>query len=233
VIDQIVSDPRDFFRGLDLAVYCTPLNATLGLLEAHRGFVGPETLLTDVVSLKRPIMERAREVGLQASFVGSHPMCGGEGAGFKESRDGLFVDARVWIVAEDALPEHVMKIQDFWTSLGAEGNTIDASRHDALMATASHLPQLTANALALAMSEVGIRREDLGPGGRDMTRLSGSDPEMWEDLLEHSPSDLFRALESVEKALAEVRGLISEGRGREVGKLMRRTRGWFKGEEWS
>ena len=197
VLDSGELNPEPFFRGLDLVVYCTPLRATLELFATHRPFMEPETLLTDVVSLKKPIMDRAEELGFGSSFVGSHPMCGGEGSGFQASTDRLYRGAPVWIVAGSAPPEKVARIQGFWSSLGAVGTLVEPAWHDALMAVASHLPQLTANALAIAMKRMAVSREDLGPGGRDMTRLAGSSPEMWEDLLRHSPENLSQALSIV------------------------------------
>ena len=233
VLDSGEMNPEFFFRGLDLVVYCTPLRVTLELLSAHKPFLESKTLVTDVVSLKKPIMERVEELGLGGSFVGSHPMCGGEGSGFQASRDRLYEGAPVWIVAGSAPPEKVARIQEFWASLGAFGTLVEPSRHDALMAVASHLPQLNSNALAVAMKTMGVRRKDLGPGGRDMTRLAGSSPEVWGDLLKYAPRDLVQALETVEGALAEMRTLIEEGRGDEIEEVMRETLAWSKGEEWS
>jgi len=233
VIHEIVEDLRDFFEGLELVVYCTPLGATLDLMEIHRPFLDPETLITDVVSLKAPVLAKAQALRLESTFVGCHPMTGGEGSGFEASREGLFDDARVWIVPGKASVEVVARIHEFWASVGARPAIIDASEHDALMAWISHVPQITANALARVLGEAGIRRETLGPGGGDMTRLSGSGPEMWKDLLEHAPPVLPEALEALERALSEIRIQLSDGRGDEIADTMERTREWYKGEPWS
>jgi prephenate dehydrogenase len=233
VVDEGMGDPKTFFDGLDLVAYCTPLNAALHLLEDHRHLLDPGTLITDVVSLKAPVLEKARALDLQTAFVGSHPMVGGERRGFPASSEGLFIDAKVWIVAGEAPPESVARVEEFWTSLGAHGVRVAAEEHDAMMVWISHLPQLTANALARALGEQGIRREDLGPGGKAMTRLSGSAPEMWKDLLEHAPKALPAALEAMEGALFEIRSLIRQGRAEEVAELLRRTRDWYEGEAWN
>jgi len=73
---------------------------------------------------------------------------------------------------------------------------------------------LMGGSLARSLGEAGIRRETLGPGGKDMTRLAGSGPEIWKDLLEYAP-------------------LILPERGPEVADTMERTRGWFRGEPWN
>jgi len=230
VIDEAMIEPDGFFEGLDLLVYCTPLNATLHLLEAHRDLLDPETLITDVVSLKAPIMERVKRLDLHASFVGSHPMAGGEGRGFRASREGLFIDARVWIVPGGAPEVSVVRVEEFWASLGARGVRVAAEEHDERMVWVSHLPQLTANALALVLCERGIGRKELGPGGQAMTRLAGSAPEMWRDLLEHAPGVLPEAMAAVEHALSDLRNSSGTGDWEMAAELMRRTRSWFEGE---
>ena len=95
---EVLGDPEPFLPGLDLVVYCTPLKATGELLRRHRELLDADTLVTDVVSLKTPMEELALALDLDAVFVGSHPMTGGEGRGFLSSREGLFIDAKVWIV---------------------------------------------------------------------------------------------------------------------------------------
>jgi len=92
---------------------------------------------------------------------------------------------------------------------------------------------LMGGSLARSLGEAGIRRETLGPGGKDMTRLAGSGPEIWKDLLEYAPLILPEALEAVERALSGIRAKIKTGRGPEVADTMERTRGWFRGEPWN
>lgn len=233
VVDEAPADPRGFFSGLDLVVYCTPLQATLELLSSHRSQFHHDTLITDVVSLKAPILERVKRLNLDTAFVGSHPMAGGEGTGFGASREDLFAGSKIWIVADGPPPTVVDRVSRFWSRLGAQPRRIGAQEHDTLMAWISHLPQLSANALALALADAGIRREELGPGGKDMTRLAGSGAEMWQDLFEEAPGALPEAMEAMERALAEIGALIQDRKGEAVADLMRRTRRWFEGEGWS
>jgi prephenate dehydrogenase len=233
VIDESGSLEAGFFRDLDLLVYCTPLKATLDMLRVHGRLLGPDTLVTDVVSLKGPVLDSARKAGLQSSFVGSHPMCGGEGSGFGASRKGLFSGAKVWVVAGEATPENVESVRQFWASLGGKTVGIEAPDHDRLMAVASHLPQLTSNALGAVLARFGVRRADLGPGGRDMTRLAGSNPEMWKDLIEHAPATLSDALGAVVITLADLKRRLDTDQENKVEELMRETRAWFEEGEWS
>ena len=197
-------------------------------MGTHRPLLDPGTVLTDMVSLKGPLQDRAEELGLQEAYVGSHPMAGGEGRGFEASRSDLFRGARIWTVPGGAPPELRRDIDALWKGLGAHPSPVEAEAHDRLMAWVSHLPQLTANALALALEREGLGRRDLGPGGRDMTRLAGSAPEMWEDLFRWAPPDTPAALEGLQKALAELKALLESGRADQVAARMARTRTWTK-----
>jgi prephenate dehydrogenase len=233
VVDEVAEDAVSFCAGLDLAVYCTPLNATLELLTAHSPHLREGVVVTDVASLKTPLRDRTEALGLAEAFVGSHPMAGGEGSGFHASREGLFEGARIWLVSEGARPEVATRIRSFWHALGGQPSFIDAGEHDVLMARVSHLPQLTATALALVLESNDLGRHDLGPGGRDMTRLAGSGPTMWRDLLEHAPTALPEALEALENHLARLRAFLREGRADAVEDLMKQTRAWSRREPWS
>jgi prephenate dehydrogenase len=234
VLDDAVKTLGDLLPELDLLVFATPLIPTLELLGALPGDLEDHTLVTDLVSLKLPLAERARELGLSPRFVGSHPMAGGEGTGFSASRDGLFRGVRVWLCTDGASERSATRIHGLWEGLGARPAVLDAARHDAMMAWVSHLPQLLSNSLAMALEDAGLSPQALGTGGRDMTRLAGSSPEMWEDLFRAAPPELLSGLEAVEKELAEIRGLLERREIEEISVRMRRTRRWLEEERpWS
>lgn len=231
-VDEMAEGPEEFFRELGLVVYCTPLSATLDLLGLHQPSLDPGTLITDVVSLKAPLLDRARSLGLGSVYVGCHPMAGGEKTGFDASEAGVFLEAKVWVVEGDAPPAASRSVQAFWAALGAIPETTDAQGHDSLMSWVSHLPQLTSTALAQALGSTHLSREELGPGGMGMTRLAASSPEMWIDILGHAPASLSESLKSLEESLIRIRTLIEEGRTAELETLMKQTQDWSKGKPW-
>jgi prephenate dehydrogenase len=86
---------------------------------------------------------------------------------------------------------------------------MDAADHDRRLAWASHLPQAASTALARALAEAGIARSDLGPGGRDVTRLAGSSPEMWADILVDNADEVSTALASMAAHLSATRDAVA------------------------
>jgi len=107
---------------------------------------GTEALVTDVGSTKRRVMRAAQEAGLP-SFVGGHPMAGGERPGWAEARADLFED-RPWLLVGGSAPSHLAeRFEAFVHALGARPRWTAADAHDRTVAYVSHLPQLLAAAL--------------------------------------------------------------------------------------
>ncbi len=210
----------------DLVVVAVPLRATVQLLEAMPEHIGEDAVVTDVASLKVPVAEAVERRGLAGRWVGSHPMAGSESSGFWASRSDLFEGARVWTVAGGASEHSVQATRRLWTTVGARPRRIEAADHDRLMALASHLPQLSANALAVVLEQAGIAPGQLGPGGTDATRLAGSSPDMWVDLLEHASPTLIGGLRSMGYTLERLAELLERGDLDAVDRLMRQTRTW-------
>lgn len=217
---------QDAVADADLVVLAVPLNATCQLVSELTDWMPANAVVTDVASLKRPVEDAAREAGLLHRWVGSHPMAGAESSGFWASRDALFQGARVWMTGEAADNAHLQMVRRLWTGVGATPHDIGAREHDRLMAWVSHLPQVTANLLADALDRGGIDVSQLGPGGRDMTRLAASSPAMWRDLLAVSGKELAPALRDLGRSAIRLAQELEEGDAESGSSLMHRTRSW-------
>ena len=211
----------------DLVVYALPLAAILDLQARHQSVWRPGAVVSDLSSLKLPVAGQARALGFGARCVSAHPMVGGEGSGFGASRDGLFEGATVWLsTAGEIGLDTKTRVERFWSLLGARPTWVDAATHDAHMVRVSHLPQMLANALALHLESHGLTRSELGSGGRDMTRLAGSSPTMWRDLLEHSAPELANALREMGTHMDAIAALLDAHDLDGVVRLMRHTQSW-------
>jgi amino-acid N-acetyltransferase len=101
-------------------------------------------------------------------------------------------------------------VMGFWRDvLEAEPILIGAEAHDRQLAWTSHLPQAAAEALAKALADQHLGGVSFGSGARDTTRLAGSSPEMWSDILLYNQPALDQALEQAGAALAQLRELLA------------------------
>jgi prephenate dehydrogenase len=226
-IDLFEPSAEGAILGANTIVYSAPLGATLSMLPTHASLWPEDALVTDLVSLKAPLVRRAESLGVARKFVGAHPICGGAESGCDSARENLFQDAVVWLCASDEVPGELRKRgEEFWSAIGGLPRWSEAEEHDRQMAWISHLPQLVANALAGALDSAGYSPSDLGPGGRDMTRLAGSNPELWKDLLEESAPVTGVGLTSVARALNVLGDLLARREVEKIAEFMERTRRW-------
>ena len=226
----VATDARDVIADADLVVYAAPLAPILEMVPIHAPLLRHRALVTDVAGLKRPVLRAVRRAGLAARYVGAHPMAGGERSGFDGGRADLFRDALVWLCADSGVERGArQRVERFWSDLGGRPEWTDPEVHDRLMERVSQLPQLTANALALALEDSGARASDLGPGGRDMTRLAESSPEMWRDLLAHTAPEMAGLLRDLARRMEELAVRLESGELGALADVMVRTRRWRAG----
>ena len=225
-IDAASTDSKAILDDADLVVYATPLDVTLRLLEEHSSDWPEKAIVTDVASLKAPVLDRIRSLGESARYVGSHPMAGGEGSGFASSSPDLLSGTIVWLVGDHSEDGPGHAIEGFWRTVGADPNWIDGLEHDRRMAWCSHLPQLAANAMAYALENAGYSASELGTGGRDMVRLAASSPEMWLPLLSASVAEVVPALRTLGRTADKIADLLAAGDFDALEELMKSTSAW-------
>ena len=217
---------REAVSDADLVVLAVPPRAAVELAAALGDQMPAHATLTDVTSLKQPLERAAADAGLAERFVGAHPMAGAETSGFWASRGDLYEAATVWVVPGGAAESRIASVERLWSAVGARARRIEAGKHDSLMAVASHLPQLTSNALAHVIEGAGVSWTDLGPGGQDMTRLAASSAEMWTDLLRFASPELISGLRALGSAAQAIADDLKSGEVDGIERLMRSTKAW-------
>jgi prephenate dehydrogenase len=213
----------------DLVVIAVPVDEAVDLLERIGGFEIRARLITDVGSTKARIVATASSAGLGNRFVGAHPMAGGHRSGWDASSSGLFDGARVYLCpAAEATDEALDLARALWESLGARPTCLDAAEHDRMLAWTSHLPHVASTAVALALSRVGFGRQDLGPGGRDITRLAGSSPAMWTAIARENAKEIDAALAAAEDEIASFRRALAALDTHALRERFATAREWFE-----
>ncbi len=227
-----IGDDLERLAGARTVVFAVPVDEAPVLMERARPFLDGAALVTDVGSIKRRIVAHALALGLGRTFVGSHPMAGDRHAGWTASRRGLFAGARVDLCANaTATPAAWRRARAMWRRVGARPAACDATAHDAEVAVSSHLPQLLALALAGTLAARGISRSRLGPGGRDMTRLAGSSPDVWAAIVDDNAAEVLVALDACGSMLGAIRGAVAAHDRAAVRDVLTHARQWLEAGE--
>jgi prephenate dehydrogenase len=213
-VSEVADSPTRAVQGAELVVLAVPPGPTLDLIGRLGRSLEPGATLTDVCSVKAPVMARAADCGLGDRFAGAHPLAGTHDSGFSAARPDRLRGCVVYVCEGDSeegarVARSVMR---FWEEvLEAHPILIGAEAHDRQLAWTSHLPQAVAYALAKSLADRQLGGVSYGSGARDTTRLAASSPDMWLDILLQNAGPLSEGLSSVETRLAELRRLIESG----------------------
>ena len=179
---EVLTAPEDLADvAVDLVVVAVPLRAVEQTAELLAGVLSPQTVVTDVASVKTPVRAAMVRAGLGAQYIGAHPMAGTEHSGFDASHAELLVGAR-WALTLDA---HTSD-RAFLTVAAMVTQVFDGivfpltdDVHDEAAALISHVPHVVATELLNLVAHAAILPVALGLAAgsfRDGTRVARTTP---------------------------------------------------------
>ena len=190
---------KDFsiLKTCDIVFVCSPMNKTLQVLDELENVLLPNTIVTDVCSLKQFVSKKKRPY----KFIPSHPMAGTEHQGFENSMEGLFL-GRKWVVTpvwgnDETLISIIEK-------LGATPVVTTPEKHDEAVALISHMPMLVAQAIFKTASDNELALEIASSGFRDMTRLAMSNVEMANDMILMNSENIQTSVLKLYKSIGDL-----------------------------
>jgi prephenate dehydrogenase len=197
----------DAVRGADVVVLATPVRTLLKQIPEAAARTGARSILTDVGSTKKEILEAFRRARPRAAVVAGHPMAGNEKAGLDGVDPDLF-EGRPWVLIparpSDRRPGALL--ERLVRGLGARPVWMaDPLDHDLKVARVSHIPYLLSYAL-LGTPETAIRV--CGNSFRDATRVALSDVEMVLDFLLTNRAPVRRAADELVGRIRALAGLL-------------------------
>ncbi len=167
----------------------------------------PYATVTDVGSVKAGVLDSVwrHEVDL-SRYVGSHPMAGSQHSGPLTAHADLFED-RTWVITPHrrSARASVAMVAAMATACRARRVVMDVDDHDVAVARVSHLPHLMSVLMAGHLTTVA--EADLmlaGQGLRDVTRIAGSDPGLWEQIVGANATAVLGELRGVQQRLVEL-----------------------------
>ena len=219
VIDAVALSANQATHGSDLVLVAVPVAATHNTLAALTHALSPHTLLMDVGSTKRDVVQAAAlALGDKlATFVPAHPIAGKEVAGVAHADVDLYSGCQVILTpTEQTGQAQIAQAQALWAAIGAQVRIMSALEHDSAFAAVSHLPHLLAFAAMNAINAQDQAAQFLslaGPGFRDFTRIAASDPAVWRDILYANRDQLLLQSEHLREALQAFETALAQGDG--------------------
>lgn len=181
LLDRLVTDaleaPSPALEKCGLIFLCVPLGQLPTLLDGLAPHLGEKAILTDTIMVKGAVREVVDRVLPQATYVGGHPMVGGDGSDPGERAD-LFVGRRVILCPKEGEEEAAAKVGAVWAAMGARPVVLSARDHDRLVAATTHAPYLAALALTRVAGSLEGADRVVGKSFADTSRLAALAPEV-------------------------------------------------------
>ena len=215
VANEVTNVIDERFRACDQIFLCAPVqknDSNLVLLMPH---LSKDCLLTDVGSVKTDIHENIKKLGLQAQFIGGHPMAGSERIGYINSKSVLLQNAYYILTPTDEVPvSKLEEYKDLVTRLGAIPLILSCEQHDHVTAAVSHLPHVISASLVNLVrdsdSADGLMKMIAAGGFKDITRISSSSAAMWQQICLTNTGNIEELLDKYIASLQQFRAYLSE-----------------------
>lgn len=197
----------------DVIFLCTPLNVLGQTVEQLCPHLEPETVLTDVGSVKGPIVQEIEP--LWPTFVGGHPMAGTTEQGIEAALLDLFQD-RPYVLTPTAQTPAVAveRVKELAIALGSKTYLCTPEEHDRAVAWISHLPVMVSTSLFQACRREetptvrALAQQLASSGFRDTSRVGGGNPELGLLMARYNRAALLASLASYRESLGQVMELI-------------------------
>jgi prephenate dehydrogenase len=196
---------------IDLTIFATPIGALSSVLDGEFA-LNPNSGFIDIGSVKTKVKAEVLTSKLPLRrFLPSHPMAGREVGGAESARADLF-QGRPWIIDSAGVDSDVIEMAtELIGLLGGHLVELDSTEHDQAVALVSHLPQLISSLLAKQL--IGGDESWLnlaGAGLRDTTRIAGSDPRLWREIVTANSQALIPLLQSFQSDLNQLISSIAD-----------------------
>ena len=222
VIDRYDRDPVSAVTGADVVFLATPVKSFAAVTRQILPGLKDGAVLTDGGSVKGEIIEQLEPL-LPGSvhFVPGHPIAGTEKSGAEAAFATLYQGKRCILTPTGKTSEAAFDlVRTMWQATGCEVVSMNAEKHDRVLAAISHLPHMVAYSLVNAVGSYDHYEENIleysAGGFRDFTRIASSDPTMWRDIAETNRDALVEMMEQFEKFFAELKADVAAGKGDEM-----------------
>jgi prephenate dehydrogenase len=239
VIDQAFQSVEEALADCtdqDIILLGVPVLSMGPVLQKVHDHLMVDATITDVGSVKSILVEQAKSIWpeMPSNLVPGHPIAGSEKFGVQAADAALFENHRVILTPTGAESNsHLQRVRQLWTGVGAEVDEMSAEHHDKILAATSHLPHILAFTLVDQLASMEEQTEVLryaAGGFRDFSRIAGSDPIMWRDILIANRKSIISRIDEFETHLEKLKvglGNSSPEQIQEIFERAQKTRNGF------
>ena len=228
------TEPGLVLDDANLVVFATPVRTIERQIRDLQGYFKSGTVVTDMGSVKGPIVETMEQLPRGIFAVGGHPMCGKEISGLEASDDTLF-QGKTWALVplRNSDSQAMALLNELIDAVGARSVVMSAQDHDESVACVSHLPYLLASTLVSVAEQTGQEQPrvwDLASSGfRDTSRVAAGDLTMMLDIIDSNRDNILTMLGQTRRHIDKLielltdhdekglRGVLSDARRRRIG----------------
>ena len=229
--ESMHADPAEAVVDADLVVLCTPIGTYEDIARAIAPKLKPGAIVSDVGSVKQAVI---RDLGPfvpeGVHLVPAHPVAGTEHSGPEAGFAELFEDRWCILTPPPGTDAGAVEaVAAMWRACGSTIEIMDPAHHDKVLAITSHLPHVIAYTIVGTATDLeeSVRAEVIkssAGGFRDFTRIAGSDPIMWRDVVLTNREAVLEMLQRFSEDLTALQRAIRWGEGEVLESWFRRTR---------
>jgi prephenate dehydrogenase len=204
IVDRAEADPSKLIPISDLIILATPVSAIIDMLQALPDLMPNPSIVFDLGSTKSLILKAMSNLPDRFDPIGGHPICGKEKLSLENAEGSLYRSAPFVITPLKRTTSRAYQAaEQIIHVIGAQAIQMDATEHDRILATTSHLPYLISSALASTLRSKSADKTDqlIGPGFRSTSRLAGTPSSMMLGVLETNRENVLDALHNFQKEL--------------------------------
>lgn len=211
----------------DMVILAAYPAVSMEYLTKNAGNFKKNAVVIDLCGTKRSICSHGYRLAAEHgfNFIGGHPMAGTHNSGFKYSREDMFKNATMVMVAkkdEDIRLLEAVKAEFISFGFGAVTFT-SADIHDRVIAYTSQLAHVVSNAYVKSPSSHSHKGMSAG-SYKDLTRVAMLNEDMWSELFLDNADNLSNEIDILinelskysaaikNRDLAALKNLLREGR---------------------
>ncbi len=192
------SDNLEILKDADVVFVCSTIEKTPEILEKLNPLLKKETIVTDVCSVKKDLLNKKYNF----DFILSHPMAGNENSGFDSGDEKLFNKAKWLIEKNNSVLEEIIK------DTGAIPLVVNMNIHDKLCAQISHLPTILSFLLFNSASDEA--KQIASSGFRDMTRLAQTNSTLAINMFNNNLDNILETFKTLENKLNDLKNMSDD-----------------------